>query len=128
MGTTILYKFLEADGGLKILTDSNLQFTSAIIKPDFCIANSCLLYEMFKVMRNDFVNAAHGAAQQCLFIGDLKKMKICLPSKTISDIFEKKVLPIYNMIFSISKQNENLSRQRDLLLPRLMSGKLEVKA
>lgn len=103
------------------------QRSVAIIKPDFSITNSCLLYEMFKVMRNDFVNAAHGAAQQCLFIGDLKKMKICLPSKTISDIFERKVRPIYNMISSISKQNENLSRQRDLLLPRLMSGKLEVK-
>ena len=103
------------------------QRSVAIIKPDFSISNSCLLYEMFKVMRNDFVNAAHGAAQQCLFIGDLKKMKICLPSKTISDIFERKVRPIYNMISSISKQNENLSRQRDLLLPRLMSGKLEVK-
>lgn len=103
------------------------QRSVAIIKPDFSITNSCLLYEMFKVMRNDFVNAAHGAAQQCLFIGDLKKMKICLPSKTISDFFERKVRPIYNMISSISKQNENLSRQRDLLLPRLMSGKLEVK-
>lgn len=102
------------------------QRSVAIIKPDFSITNSCLLYEMFKVMRTDFVNAAHGAAQQCLFIGDLKKMKICLPSKTISDIFERKVRPIYNMISSISKQNENLSRQRDLLLPRLMSGKLEV--
>lgn len=102
------------------------QRSVAIIKPDFSIVNSCLLYEMFKVMRNDFVNAAHGAAQQCLFIGDLKKMKICLPYKSISDIFERKVLPIYNMISSISKQNENFSRQRDLLLPRLMSGKLEV--
>jgi len=103
------------------------QRSVAIIKPDSSIANSCLLYEMFKVMRSDFVNASHGAAQQCLFIGDLKKMKICLPSKNISDIFERKVRPIYNMISSISKQNENLSRQRDLLLPRLMSGKLEVK-
>lgn len=102
------------------------QRSVAIIKPDYRIANSCLLYEMFKVMRNDFVNAAHGAAQQCLFIGDLKKMKICLPSKTISDLFGEKVQQIYNLISSISEQNANLSRQRDLLLPRLMSGKLEV--
>ena len=30
------------------------------------------------------------------------------------------------MINKLNTENENLSRQRDLLLPRLMSGKLEV--
>ena len=29
MGETILYKYLDVDGGLKMLTDSNLQFTNA---------------------------------------------------------------------------------------------------
>ena len=29
MGATILYKYLDADGGLKMLTNSNLQFTNA---------------------------------------------------------------------------------------------------
>ena len=102
------------------------QRSVAIIKPDTRFVNSCLIYEMFKVMKNDFVNAAHGAAQQCLFIGDLKKMRINLPPKRINDVFEEKVQHIYNAIFTLIKQNGNLSRQRDLLLPRLMSGKLEV--
>lgn len=103
------------------------QRSVAIIKPNNKFVNSSLIYEMFKMMRNDFVNAAHGVAQQCLFIGDLKKMRISIPPKTISDFFEEKVQHIYSLISSISTQNENLSRQRDLLLPRLMSGKLEVK-
>lgn len=103
------------------------QRSVAIIKPNNKFVNSSLIYEMFKMMRNDFVNAAHGVAQQCLFIGDLKKMRINIPPKTISDFFEEKVQHIYSLISSISTQNENLSRQRDLLLPRLMSGKLEVK-
>ena len=103
------------------------QRSVAIIKPNNKFVNSSLIYEMFKMMRNDFVNAAHGVAQQCLFIGDLKKMRIYIPPKTISDFFEEKVQHIYNLISSISNQNDNLSRQRDLLLPRLMSGRLEVK-
>ena len=41
--------------------------------------------------------------------------------------FRNKVEPLYNQINMLKKQSVILSRQRDLLLPRLMSGKLEVK-
>ena len=40
----------------------------------------------------------------------------------------KKVEPMLSIIFKLAKQNTFLAKQRDLLLPRLMSGKLEVKA
>ena len=81
---------------------------------------------MFKSMRKEFENAAHGAAQQCLFIGDINRMKVCLPPLKISQLFGKKVQPIYDLILTLSNQCDNLIKQRDLLLPRLMSGKLAV--
>lgn len=34
---------------------------------------------------------------------------------------------IAEQVYQIEKANDNLIKQRDLLLPRLMSGKLEVK-
>lgn len=49
-----------------------------------------------------------------------------MPPKCIMLEFEKKVKSIHEQIDLISMQNENLIKQRDLLLPRLMSGKLEV--
>ncbi len=44
----------------------------------------------------------------------------------IIDKFNKKTVPIFKMILKLRENNQNLIQQRDLLLPRLMSGKLEV--
>lgn len=57
----------------------------------------------------------------------LRKGDIMLPPREIMDMFDNKVKTLHKEILLLSKQNENLSKQRDMLLPRLMSGKLEVK-
>ena len=56
----------------------------------------------------------------------LRKGEILLPPKEIMDSFESIIRPIHNEIAMVAKANANLIQQRDLLLPRLMSGKLEV--
>lgn len=56
----------------------------------------------------------------------VRKCEILLPPKELMQRFDQLIVPIYNSISTLSKQNENLIKQRDLLLPRLMSGKLEV--
>ena len=56
----------------------------------------------------------------------LRKGDVMLPNKEIMDEFDGKVRTIYSEISIIARQTENLLKQRDLLLPRLMSGKLEV--
>ena len=58
----------------------------------------------------------------------LRKGLVLLPSMDIMNKFESKIIPIIKGINKLAMQNENLTRQRDALLPRLMSGKLEVKA
>ena len=107
---------------------SHIEFqrSVAIIKPNKKFVNSSFLYEMLKSMRKEFENAAHGAAQQCLFIGDINRMKICLPPLETCLFFEKKVQKIYDLILTLTNQSDNLIKQRDLLLPRLMSGKLAI--
>lgn len=57
----------------------------------------------------------------------LKKGLVMLPPKETQNAFEKQVAPLIKEINQLAVQIDNLSRQRDLLLPRLMSGKLEVK-
>ena len=59
---------------------------------------------------------------------ELYKQKIVIPSDIVLNRFEKIVNNIEGIIRGITKSNVSLTRQRDLLLPRLMSGKLEVKA
>ena len=56
----------------------------------------------------------------------LRKGDIMLPPKSLMKEFEIKVKSFYDEISLLARQNENLIKQRDLLLPRLMSGKLEV--
>ena len=62
-------------------------------------------------------------------LGDkhLKRMTVLLPSENLL----KKSTKIFNSLMKQKNQlfiaNENLAKQRDLLLPRLMSGQLEVE-
>ena len=57
----------------------------------------------------------------------LRKGDVLLPPKNLMDSFESKVKIIHSKIEKLAIGIENLTQQRDLLLPRLMSGKLEVK-
>lgn len=57
----------------------------------------------------------------------LKKGLVMIPPKETMDAFDAQVGPIFKAINQYARQNELLSHQRDMLIPRLMSGKLEVK-
>lgn len=57
----------------------------------------------------------------------LRKGLVMLPPMEIMQQFDNYIIPIFKEINALATQNEILARQRDLLLPRLMSGKLEVK-
>ena len=72
-------------------------------------------------------NLNRNAAQPGLARGDLDRIKILVPNEKVIEKFNKLINPMIDNIFSYSKQITNLTQQRDLLLPRLMSGKLEVK-
>ncbi len=56
----------------------------------------------------------------------IKNMKIILPSSELLNRFHDSVHSIFEEIRLLNEINNNLTKQRDMLLPRLMSGKLEV--
>lgn len=62
-------------------------------------------------------------------LGDkhLKKFRVLIPSSDILRAINIQIEPIMKEKNRLFNQNKLLVRQRDLLLPRLMSGKLEVK-
>ena len=70
---------------------------------------------------------AQGVAQPGIRMSELKDYKFYLPTEKIISAFNSKVSSVLSSIDILRKQNKLLTRQRDLLLPRLMSGKLEVK-
>lgn len=79
--------------------------------------------EFFALMQN----LNRNAAQPGLSRSDVERVKIVVPPSKIVEFFDLQVERMLKVIFSLAKQNSLLARQRDLLLPRLMSGKLEVK-
>ncbi len=76
--------------------------------------------------KDEIIMNANGATFLEISKGRFRKMKIVVPDDTLLDAFEKIARDVFIQVLKIEKQNTLLSRQRDLLLPRLMSGKLEV--
>lgn len=84
-------------------------------------------YELLNNMRVVLFNLQKGAAQPHVYAKDINKMKILLPSTELIGTANKKIKLMHEKIYSLQQQITNLTQQRDLLLPRLMSGKLEVE-
>lgn len=86
------------------------------------------LYWSLKEMQPWFMSMGIGATnQQELYRSTIKNAKILLPcNANLLDFFENQVQDFHLQIRILRDKLHNLTKQRDMLLPRLMSGKLEV--
>ena len=57
----------------------------------------------------------------------LKQVKICLPTESVISIFNEKILTLLNKMQCLIKENEELTKLRDELLPLLMNGQVSFK-
>lgn len=69
---------------------------------------------------------ANGTSQQQITIPMMSREKVLLPKNDLIQKFYEYSTYYLDEIDSLKAQNSNLEKQRDMLLPRLMSGKLEV--
>ena len=69
---------------------------------------------------------ANGTSQQQITIPMMSREKVLLPTNNLIQNFYEYSTCYLDEIDSLKAQNSNLEKQRDMLLPRLMSGKLEV--
>ena len=111
----IPYEVMRINSGMVILRDSSE------VSPEF----------LYITLRSDAVQKmielySSGSAQPQLPIKDMRKMKIIRPTDELLSKFTDIVGDILNQSALLQTQSQNLAHQRDLLLPRLMSGKLEV--
>ena len=82
------------------------------------------IHLMFKCM--DVTGVVTGSAQPKISQARLFKKNAIIPENRIIERFNSTISPMYEELRMLKNQNKNLVKQRDLLLPRLMSGKLEV--
>ena len=76
----------------------------------------------FEKMQQLNANAAQPGINQ----ESLKSLKLIWPSPNKIEEFNKSVEASVKLIFILAKQNTKLREARDILLPRLMSGEIEV--
>lgn len=88
------------------------------------------MFYLFLRFKYDFEplhnGGTRGSAIPYIVMKDITKYKF-LYDTDIVKCYTERVKPMFDEIDNLQHQNSLLARQRDLLLPRLMSGKLEVK-
>lgn len=112
------------------IVDYNREFSVKnviIFKPNDMIQTAYLYYWMTShSMQEIFATQTNGASQQFVGLTFMRRYKILVPEQKILTAFGDKILPILEQKRMLHNNNLNLAKQRDLLLPRLMSGQLEV--
>lgn len=68
-----------------------------------------------------------GTTQQQLTVPDFRKTEILIPDKTTMDKFTNLISPMFNRIWTNEEENVKLVLLRDSLLPKLMSGEINVE-
>jgi len=91
------------------------------------ISSQYFLFFLIKREIQKLKKMASGGVFDTIIVNTFDHIKVLLPTDELINKFDFIVSSIMKEVYSLSKQNINLIKQRDLLLPRLMSGKLEVK-
>lgn len=98
-----------------------------------CYALKCELlnspYYLFFSLKNEvdkLLKMANGGVFETIIVSTFNYIQMFVPNNELIIDFDKKVSPIMDECVRLQSKNQNLIKQRDLLLPRLMSGKLEV--
>ncbi len=84
-------------------------------------------YCTFKVRQNEVFHLQRGAAQPHVYSKDIHKLNMICPPKEVLNDFEDLITPFFNEIDLLKQKNQVLQETRNLLLPRLISGKLPVE-
>ena len=88
-----------------------------------------LVYWMFRSLdtRQRLEQIANGVAQQNLSPVQTGKMEVPIPPVELRDSYAEVASPMVEAILNLNRKNANLRTTRDLLLPKLISGKLDVE-
>ena len=122
---TILFTSRAPIGYISIAQNdicTNQGFKSLVPKK----AGTCFLYCFLKYVTPVIENKSTGSTFKEASGSLMKSLQVIMPEQKVFEDFETIVSPLFARIESLEKENSRLSTLRDTLLPRLMSGELEV--
>jgi type I restriction enzyme S subunit len=91
------------------------------------ISQTFLYFVLFS-LREHFNALAQGAAQQNISKEKVANTVAVIPTRALVDAFDLLAVPAFRQIQTLQRQISVLRRTRDLLLPRLLSGQLDVSS
>jgi len=84
-------------------------------------------YYAYQLLKKYNLNRMHiGSSQPLLTQGILNSIEVVLPQEKVIDSFNKLIEPVYKKIFQNRTETEQLKLLRDTLLPKLMSGEIDL--
>ena len=89
-------------------------------------AGTCFLYCFLKYITPEIEKKSTGSTFKEASGALMKSLQVIMPEQKVFEDFEEIVSPLFAKIESLEKENSRLSLLRDTLLPRLMSGEIEV--
>lgn len=122
---TILFTSRAPIGYISIAQNdicTNQGFKSLVPKK----AGTCFLYCFLKYVTPEIENKSTGSTFKEASGALMKSLQVIMPDQKVFEEFEEIVSSLFARIESLEKENSRLSLLRDTLLPRLMSGELEV--
>lgn len=84
------------------------------------------VYNTLKYLQPVISNLQCGAAQPHVYPKNINRLCVLIPTEELIHRYNDFVNPYYDEIKILNQHNQLLAKQRDMLLPRLMSGKLKV--
>jgi len=84
------------------------------------------VYLLTKELVDVFKKKATGAVFDTIVVDTFRQQKIIKPKANIIEKFHQEVEPIFKLLKNLQTKNVNLRQTRDLLLPRLIIGDIEV--
>lgn len=90
-------------------------------------AHTEFMYFTLKSLKKTIENyGATGATMTNLSKGKFESLEIVFPEDSLLDEFHQLTNPMFKQIQILARKNENLKQQRDMLLPKLISGQIEL--
>lgn len=126
----ILYSNIGTIGLMAIVNEDNKYSVKNLIilkTSDYDFYEYIYLLFKSKASQDYFESVASGASQKFISLTEMRKYKILLPNNDILIKFKFNINNLFEEIKMLKQQNQNLIKQRDLLLPRLINGTIEVK-
>ena len=88
--------------------------------------NQHYIHQLCLDMVDSIRQKSNGAVFDAINAKDIESEPIILLQEDTIEEFEKIATPIYEMIWTNESQNAKLRSVRDVLLPKLMSGEIDV--